>query len=574
LVFDFANHRFDPSMSVHLQMLGRQLPCNLLDLLRVKPLPLPLPVHDDLADRAARGERYPDVLYRLGLSHLGRQELGLARKHLTEAIALKPGYVAARVALAVACDLLARHAEAVEQIDAVLGTVDAKVDRTPLACAAGFCMERLGAPGAAAFRYEQALADSVDGESDMVLFAHYRLAAIYLAHNELANAAEHHGAILEIEPQEQTVRTSLAHLLQLLGRHKEAVWEYEKALCMEPDSWELQLELAEQLQRMGDGERAVAHLRRLVGKHPEFPDLRLRLANLHSSRGEDEAARAQYEAALAVHPNYLDCHIALGRHELRMGRTQRALVHFQEAMGVNDQNVEAYAGMAVALNQLGRTQESEEMLSAARRIAGNSDVLLSQLGRIEMEARAAAQAEAAFDPQQEVLAVEEPAETQAQRQWLESQVERYEAILERHPTWADVRVRCGMLHKLLGRPDRAMDCFERAARENPAYVEAWVQLGLVRQQVGDARGAMGALEMAVQIRPQYADLHYRLGLIYCGEMEFDLAMERFEEAVSLNRENPDFQRQLWAALEGMQMRGRRGAGARRGSVAALGVENA
>jgi tetratricopeptide (TPR) repeat protein len=549
-------------MSVFFQMLGRELPCNLLDLLGIKPLPLPAPLHDSLVDRlGGGGERFVDLQYKLGISHLGRQELGLAHKHLSAAVEQKADYVAARLALAAVCDLLARHREAVEHLDAVIPLDQMKAERVTLACAAGFCLERLGAPQDAAIRYEQALADADD--EGMELFAHYRLCAIYLAKNELNKAVDHHKAILEIEPQEQAVRTSLAHLLQLLGRHAEAVWEYEKALCMEPDSWELELELADQLQRMGDGQRAVAHLRRLVGKHPEFPDLHLRLANLHSARGEDEAAREHYESALAVHPNYLDCHIALARHELRMGRNQRALIHFQQAMGVNDQNVEAYAGLSVALARLGRNREAEEMLSAARKIAANSDVLMGQLGRIEMEARATEEAEAAFDPmQQEEVPGEQAAESQVQRQWLQTQVERYRAILDQHPSWCDVRVRCGMLLKLLGRPDEAIECFERAAKENPGYVEAWVQLGLTRQHVGDVRGAREALETAVGIRPQYADLHYRLGLIYCGEMEFDLAMEQLETAAALNRGNPDFQRQLWVALEGMQMKGRRGVGRR------------
>ena len=96
-------------MSVHLQMLGRQLPCNLLDLLQVKPLPLASPLHDDLVRRIEGGENYPDVHYKLGLSHLGRQELGLARKHLAIAVEQKPQYVSARLALATVCDLLARH---------------------------------------------------------------------------------------------------------------------------------------------------------------------------------------------------------------------------------------------------------------------------------------------------------------------------------------------------------------------------------------------------------------------------------------------------------------------------------
>src|SRR3954468_15126005 len=350
-------------MGVHLQMLGKQLPCNLLDLLQVKPLPLPAPLHDALVSRLEGGENYPDVHYKLGLSHLGRQELGLAHKHLLAAIAGNPKYVSARLALACACDLLARHAEALEQVDAVLGMEQSKAHRAALACAAGFCLERQGAYGFAAFRYEEAL---TEGSQDA--FAHYRLAAIYLAHNELEKAVVHHRSILEVEPQEQAVRTSLAHLLQVLGRHKEAVWEYEKALCMEPDSWELQLELAEQLQRMGDTDQAVSHLRRLVNAHPEFPDLHLRLANLYSSRGEDNKATGQYKQALDVHPDYLDAHIALGRHELRMGRSERALIHFQTAMSVNDQNVETYAGLAVALNRVGKTEAAEEMLASARRI--------------------------------------------------------------------------------------------------------------------------------------------------------------------------------------------------------------
>jgi len=542
-------------MSVHLQMLGRQLPCNLLDLLQVKPLPLPSPVHEDLRQRVAAGQNYPDVHYKLGLSHLGRQELGLARRHLAIAVAAKPQYAAARVALATVCDLLAQHADAVEHLDAVIGMERHGQDGAALACAAGFCLERLGAHGAAAFRYEQALALGAED-----LFAHFRLAAIYLAHNELDKAVEHHRAILEVEPQEQAVRTSLAHLLQLLGRQKEAVWEYEKALCMEPDSWELQLELAEQLQRMGDTDQAVRHLRQLVSAHPEFPDLHLRLANLYSSRGDDKSATGQYKAAIDVHPDYLDAHIALARHELRMGRTERALLHFQTAMSVNDQNVEAYAGLAVALNRVGKSDAAEEMLASARRIAGNSDVLLGQLGQLEFEAEAAADVDAAFDPAAQATepAAAAAADQSAQRQWLVAQVQRYETILDQHPTWTDVRVRCGMLLKLIGRADEAVDAFERAAAENPALVEAWVQLGLTRHQLGDTPGALAALETAVQIRPEYADLHYRLGLIYCGELEFDLALERLEHATALNKQNPDFHRQLWVALEGMRLRGRRG----------------
>ena len=120
-------------MSVHLQMLGRQLPCTLLDLLGVKPLPLPAPAHEDLIARIEGGQNYPDLHYKLGLSHLGRQELGLARKHLKLSVDAKPKYAPSRFALAAVCDLLAMHNEAVDQIDAALGLEEGTLPRAALA---------------------------------------------------------------------------------------------------------------------------------------------------------------------------------------------------------------------------------------------------------------------------------------------------------------------------------------------------------------------------------------------------------------------------------------------------------
>jgi tetratricopeptide (TPR) repeat protein len=551
-------------MGVHQFMLGRELPCTVVDLLEIRLMPLPGATHDALVKQVQTGRAYPDVLYRLGLSHLGRQELGLAKQRLAESVSQKPDYAPARMALAAVCDLLAQHGEAVDQLDAVLASdkpisfgpsSDApKITRYHVLCAAGFCLERVGTPGTAVFRYEQALAHEPTN-----LFADHRLAAIYLAHNQLDQAVEHHRAILNAEPQEQAVRTSLAHLLQLLGRHKEAVWEYEKALCLDPDNWDLQMELADQFERMGNSDAAISRLRTLCEKNPQFPDLHLRLANLYSTRGDDRGAMAEFGEALNVHPDYLDCHIAAARHELKMGRTEQALEHFQKAIAINNQNVEAYAGLAVALHRLGKVEQSAEMLAAAWKIGHNSDLLVAQLGQLELQAEAAASVDSAFDPEQQ----QSPAtgDREQQRQWIDTQIDRYELVLADHPTWTDVRVRYGMLLKLVGRWKEAAVAFDQATRQNPSYVEAWVQLAFAKREIGDTPGAMKALETAIQIKPEYADLHYRLGLIYCSEMEFDLAMERMEEAVALNQKNPDFQRHLWLVLEGLQMSGRKRASA-------------
>jgi Tfp pilus assembly protein PilF len=527
-------------MGVYQVMLGRELPCTVGELLAVRPLPLPGAEHERLIQSVDFGKAYPDQLCRLGLSHLGRQELGLAQSRLRDAVALKPDYIPARLALAAVCDLLAQHAQAADQIDAVLAldgsAAQSTVSRYALFCAAGFSLERLGTPGAAAFRYQQALA-----EEQCDLFAHHRLAAIYMTHNELDKSVEHHRAILDAEPQQTQVRVSLAHLLQLLGHHEQAVWEYEKALCLEPDSWDIQMELADQCERMGKKGAAINHLRRLVRDHPEFPDLHLRLANLHSTAGNDQAASAEFDEALRVHPDYLDGHIALARHELRMGRHDAAVQHFHRALMINNQNVEAYAGLAIALQHLGQTQQADETLASAAKIAGNSDVLMAQLGQLELSARSkdASGKDNSSTPQQAIA----------------TQLGWYETVLSEHPAWTDVRMRYGMILKLAGRHAEAARQFELVVKDNPAHVEAWLQLAMSRRAAGNDASAREALQQAIQIHPQQCELHYRLGLIYCSEMEFDLALERLQIAAELSGQAADFPRQFWAILQELQPTG-------------------
>ena len=107
-------------MGGHQFMLGRELPCTVVDLLEIRLMPLPGATHDALVKQVETGQAYPDVLYRLGLSHLGRQELGLAKQNLLAAVTQKPDYPSARMALAAVCDLLAQHSEAVDHLDAVI----------------------------------------------------------------------------------------------------------------------------------------------------------------------------------------------------------------------------------------------------------------------------------------------------------------------------------------------------------------------------------------------------------------------------------------------------------------------
>jgi len=157
------------------------------------------------------GRSYPDVLYRLGLSHLGAAGVGPRQKSgWARAVELKARLRPLRASPWRRCAIwLAQHAESVDQIDAVLALPVKQPD------ARGPQQESDRIPLHAVVR--RRLCDGADGDardggridtkealaaSPTDLFAHHRLAAIYLAHNQLEESVAHHRAILDAEPQE------------------------------------------------------------------------------------------------------------------------------------------------------------------------------------------------------------------------------------------------------------------------------------------------------------------------------------------------------------------------------------
>jgi len=149
-------------------------------------------------------------------------------------------------------------------------------------------------------------------------------------------------------------------------------------------------------------------------------------------------------------------------------------------------------------------------------------------------------------------------EREMQREWVEQQIARYEFILTDHPSWTDVRVRYGMLLKLVGRFGDAAQQFRAGDQAKPRICGS----------VGAARAGPAApaatppapfppLESAIQIRPEYArpalpprpDLLQRDGV-------WTWRWNAWNTPPKLNGGNQDFQRNLWVVLQGMQLNGR------------------
>jgi tetratricopeptide (TPR) repeat protein len=511
-------------MSVYRRMLGRELPCTLRQLLALEPRALAAKQLEVFERRAAIATADVQILYRLGMSSIAREQWGMAIRHLSGAVETHPSHIPSRLALALAYEGLAQHHYAAAQLDAVLALnpVTGPVDSDTLLCASGLCWERAGNLRLAMNRYEDALL-----QRPMNRFANNRLVALHLAGGHLTAAALRLSRSLDYRPNDLAARVCLGHVLQLAGRYEEAASEYEKALRLEPDAAMPTLELAETLELVENGTQAIPLLKKLLSARPECPDVCLKLAELYSEAGHDQQARNHYEKALSIHPEYIECRISFARHELRMGRRLESARQFRRALMIHEQHIELYVGLALTMHRLGHSPQATEILRSAARLSRNAGLLVCQLRKMRVWHQAG------------------PNLLQVPASWVEEQIEEDRQILAQHPQWNDVRVRLAGMLRLLDQMDESVELLRRAILSDTAGGDAWFALGLTFVDADSLDRAILAFQSGLVLDGKRTEAEYRIGLMYCGELEFDLAMEAAGEL------DADMQRQVWVVLDAL-----------------------
>ncbi len=111
--------------------------------------------------------------------------------------------------------------------------------------------------------------------------------------------------------------------------------------------------------------------------------------------------------------------------------------------------------------------------------------------------------------------------------------------------YADVHHLLGLASHLVGYPERAIECFDRALAVNPNYYEAHIHRGIVLNELGRSEEGQGAFASADETQneerdglpgPQadkLANLHAELGDAYAEAGANDKAVEQYRAALRL-----------------------------------------
>ena len=135
-----------------------------------------------------------------------------------------------------------------------------------------------------------------------------------------------------------------------------------------------------------------------------------------------------------------------------------------------------------------------------------------------------------------------------------------EELIDTGRAYADAHQLVGLAYHMVGRPDRALESFDRALELNPLYVEAHIHRGIVLGDLGrsseaelaftHARDCGGADRGGVQSHhaAKLSNLHAALGEAYFEAGALNQAIEQYQDALRLGPEFHDLRYRLGRLL--------------------------
>lgn len=459
-----------------------------------------------------------EVRMALGSALLGLGRLERAVQEIAAAVEIAPRSVKARQRLAGALMEQGRYVAAIGQIEAALGIDPDAPDSLLLL---GHAHSRGGHPERAVAPLER-LVRSRPGH----FAGHFNLAVAYAQQDRYAEASEHFGAALDLDPRHPMARLSAAkaavnlrafqHALDLtdawtdstpeavdrhevhylraialreLGHLADAERALRRAVAANGDSAEVRQALGELLAQRDLPAEAREHLERARELNPDSQQIRYALISVLRTLGDSDALESEL-GLFEGRKRQIQSEGLAGRAAERAaaylsnGDVTAALREYDQALGYDPRNANLHYGRALALSRLDRRAERIDSLERAIELdpllspAHNElGLALEGLGRTP-EAEAAFKAAIKADPQNAaargnlgVLRVTQGRHAEAER--------LFRQAVEDDPGSSHMRVNHGLALAALGRLDDAEDAVREAMRINSAEPKARGALAVI-----------------------------------------------------------------------------------------------
>jgi len=190
---------------------------------------------------------------------------------------------------------------------------------------------------------------SVDSTSSIAQIA---MGDLLIAQGRAAEAAEHYGRGVELDPAYAEGHNNLGVALARDGRLAEAISHYKAAIALDSSYADAYNNWGIALSRQGDQAAAMDRYARAIALDPRNADAQVNYGNALLRAGRPADAIARYEVADRVRPRHADTHLNWGVALAQLGRMADAAQQFRLALELDPENADARTYLARALEQL------------------------------------------------------------------------------------------------------------------------------------------------------------------------------------------------------------------------------
>jgi tetratricopeptide (TPR) repeat protein len=212
-----------------------------------------------------------------------------------QVLALDPQAAWARNNLALCLEKIGRPGEAIGEFKRTLAM---NPDYGTGWLALGQLYEKMGRTNNAEPCDNKALTNRVNQPDDLAALARF-----CFNHRWLEQAATNFSAAIELSPFDFGLRLDAGRTFAALGRHDEAVRQYQEAVELDPDQAQPHMQLAVELGRLRKPALAEKEFRETLRLNPALMQAEVNLGIALYEQGKLEEARKQFEDVLQRNPN-------------------------------------------------------------------------------------------------------------------------------------------------------------------------------------------------------------------------------------------------------------------------------
>src|SRR5260221_2303856 len=375
--------------------------------------------------------------------------------------------------------------------------------------------------------------------------AHKNLGTTLCDQGQWALGLESLRRALALAPLDTDCLVETADALRALGRAREAVPFYQRAMQRDPWLVEAQNNLGNAYLELAQPADAAASYRLALQLRPDEAQILCNLGNAERMRGDLEQALAASRRAVSLDPSLSTAHNGLGLVLASLGENDEAAASFRQALTLNPAYVEALINLGNVLREIGQRREAVPLFEQAIKLDPGRVEAHWHLGSVFFELRRVHEAAASYARALALKPDYAPAHLsmglalRQQRRPVEAEAS-CQAALAADPNYVEALSFLGELRADRGRFAEAEDLFRRAIAIKPDFASAYFSIATHRRMTPDDEPWLQGAEalMAWRLpRAQAISLRYVLGKYYDDIGHYDRAFEYYRQANELAERN-------------------------------------